>query len=74
MYSVREGTGRYRIVIDEPIPVDRQLDRKVYVEKAVHEFSRRMQVAIERHPGSWKGWGRFWANGSEFPTASESAP
>lgn len=66
VYSVREGTGRYRIVIGEPIGVDRQLDRKEYVKQAVEEFSARMQETIVRHPGSWSDWGRFWARGSIY--------
>jgi lauroyl/myristoyl acyltransferase len=66
VYSVREGTGSYRVVIDEPIGVKRQLDRKEYAKQAVHEFSARMQDAIVRHPGSWSDWGRFWARGSIY--------
>jgi hypothetical protein len=74
VYTVREGTGRYRIVIDEPIEVDRDLDRNTYVEKAVGEFSERMQGAIARHPGSWAEWGKFWTRGSIFLDAAEDTP
>lgn len=70
VYSVREGTGRYRIVIDEPIGADRQLDRKEFVRQAVQEFSARMQDAIARHPGSWAEWGRFWGRGSIYRDAA----
>lgn len=72
VYSVREGTGRYRIVIDEPIGVDRQLDRKEYVLRAVEEFSTRMQAAIVRHPGSWSKWGHFWARGLIYRDAPKT--
>jgi len=72
-YAVREGTGRYRIVIDEPISVDRGLDRRVYVRRAVEEFSERMQDAIARYPGSWAEWGKFWCQGSIFRDAPEEA-
>ena len=73
VYSVREGTGRYRIVIDEPIGADRQLDRKEFVRQAVQEFSARMQDAIARHPGSWSEWGRFWARGMIYRDAPPPA-
>jgi lauroyl/myristoyl acyltransferase len=70
VYSVREAAGRYRIVIDEPIGVDRQLDRKEYAKRAVEVFSTRMQAAIVRHPGSWSDWGLFWARGSIYQDAA----
>ena len=73
VYSVRERTGKYRIVIDEPIGVDRQLDRKEYVRAAIREFSARMQQAIVRHPGSWTEWGTFWARGAIYEDAPASA-
>jgi lauroyl/myristoyl acyltransferase len=66
VYAVREAAERYRIVIDEPIVVSRDLDRKEYVKRATEEFSTRMQAAIVRHPGSWSEWGRFWARGAIY--------
>jgi lauroyl/myristoyl acyltransferase len=69
VYSVREGTGSYRIVIDEPIGVDRSFARREYVQQAVEEFSAREQDAIVRYPGSWSEWGRFWSRGSIFKDA-----
>jgi lauroyl/myristoyl acyltransferase len=72
VYSVREGTGRYRIVIDEPIGAERQLDRKEFVKRAVEEFSTRLQSAIVRHPGSWPEWGRFWARGLIYRDAPKA--
>jgi hypothetical protein len=53
--------------------VDRQLDRKEYVKRAVQEFSARMQDVIVRHPGSWSEWGRFWARGSIYQDAPPPA-
>jgi lauroyl/myristoyl acyltransferase len=60
VFAIREDTGRYRVVIDEPISVDRELDRKTFVRKATEEFSERMQDAIARSPGSWRDWGQLW--------------
>lgn len=59
-YAVREGPGRFRVVIEPPLPVDRELDRKTYVRKAMGEFAERMESAIARHPGSWADWGIFF--------------
>ena len=73
VYSVRERTGKYRIVIDEPIGVDRHCDRKEFARRAVNEFSERMQDAIARYPASWLDWGRFWARGSIYRAAPDAA-
>ena len=73
VYAVREGTGRYRVVIDEPIRADRRLDRKDYVARAVDEFAERMQEAIARHPGSWSDWGRFWTRRSIYRDPPQGA-
>jgi len=66
VYAVREGTLRYRVVIDEPIAADRDVPRKEYVQAAVEEYSRRLQETIVRHPGSWAEWGRFWSRDSIY--------
>ncbi|MCJ7629737.1 MAG: hypothetical protein MUO50_15285 [Longimicrobiales bacterium] len=69
VFSVREGTGRYRVVIDAPISTDRDMERKEFVQRAVEEFSERMQDAIAQYPGSWEHWGKFWSRGSIFRDA-----
>jgi lauroyl/myristoyl acyltransferase len=74
VYAVRQATGDYRIVIEEPIEVDRTLDRKEAVRRAVEEFSERMQDAIARHPGSWSNWGRFLGSGSRALEVSPEEP
>lgn len=68
VYAVREGTGRFRVVIEEPIPVDRGLHRKVFVRKATEEYVERMQNAIQRFPGSWGHWGGFWSGSGVYQT------
>jgi lauroyl/myristoyl acyltransferase len=60
-YTVREGPGQFRVVLDRPIPVDRSLDRKAFVRQAMVEFVSRMESAISRYPGSWSHWGKFYS-------------
>jgi hypothetical protein len=74
VYSVWDGAGRYRVVIEEPIGADRRLDRRDYVTRAVEEFSTRLQAAIVRHPGSWSLWGQFWSRGSIYRDAAPPQP
>ena len=54
--SVREGPFRHRVVIDEEIPVDRDIPRKRFAECAVHAFAGRLEGCIRRHPADWQGW------------------
>lgn len=65
-YPVWEQPGRYRLVIEDPIELNPELDRTANVTRAVEEFSRRMQAAIRRHPESWMGWGTYWTRHPPF--------
>lgn len=65
-HAIAEGPGRYRVVVAEPIEVDRSVDRRQSVRRAVFEFSRRMQAAIAQHPASWGGWKAFLAGDDIF--------
>jgi hypothetical protein len=55
-YVIRTGPFEYRVIVDEPIPVDRSLPRKVFVKNAVAEFAHRMELAVEQHPSEWQDW------------------
>ena len=55
-FCVREGFGRYRLVIEEPIPLDYDAARKDEIHRAVQEFSTRLSRFVMRHPESWQGW------------------
>jgi lauroyl/myristoyl acyltransferase len=66
VYSVRQGTGRFRIIVDEPIVPDRNLGRKEYVQEAVQEFARRIDEIVREHPGSWSKWVNFWNHEGSF--------
>jgi hypothetical protein len=55
-YVIRTGGFQYRVVIEEPIPVDRSLSRKKFLKRAVGEFARRMEQLVERYPADWQEW------------------
>lgn len=59
VYSVREATGRYRVIVDEPIATDRSLKRKEFVTEAIQEFAGRLESVLSAHPGSWSGWHQY---------------
>ena len=59
MYAVRTGSNRFRVVIERPLPVDRGLDRRAFVEAAVAEYVRRVDATVRRHPDSWYRWSIF---------------
>jgi DNA-directed RNA polymerase subunit L len=47
---------QYRVVIEEQIPVDRTLNRKEFLKRAVEEFAQRMEELVERYPADWQEW------------------
>lgn len=55
-FCVREGFGQYRLVIEAPIPLDYDADRKSEARRAVQEFSSRLSRFVEHYPASWQGW------------------
>jgi len=74
VYTAREGTGRYKVVIDEPIEVDRSLKRKDFLREATDEYAARMEKALLRYPGSWGKWGRFWSRTGPYETQTTNRP
>ena len=55
-YALRTAPFRYRVVIDEPIAVDRSTPRKVFAAQALAQFAERLERLILLHPGQWQGW------------------
>lgn len=53
---IRIGPFHYRIVIDEEIPVDRDMPRRKFAAVAAQEYARRLKARILRHPADWQGW------------------
>ncbi len=65
-YSIRLAPFRYRVVIESPLGVDRDLERKEFVRESVAEFCRRLEEQVRSHPADWLGWQR------EDPAAAAS--
>ena len=55
-YSVRRGVFHYEVIIDDPVDIDRTLDRRRFNESAVEEFASRLQKRVAEHPVEWQGW------------------
>jgi predicted LPLAT superfamily acyltransferase len=55
-YALRESPWHHRLIVEEEIEVDRGLPRKRFAESAVHEFTRRLEACVLRHPSEWHGW------------------
>ena len=53
---IRIGPFHYRVVIDEEIPVDRNMPRRKFAAVAAQEYARRLKARILHHPADWQGW------------------
>ncbi len=66
-YAIRESAFQYRVIIEEPIQVERALVRRESVERAVGQFARRLERHIARHPANWQGWMRVLLRATSTP-------
>ncbi len=73
VYAVAESRSGYRVVVDEPVEVDRSLVRKEFVRQAIAVFSERLQRAIERHPANWSHWGAFLDGEDQYSLPPDGA-
>ena len=55
-YPLRSGPFRYRVIVDEEIPVGRSIGRRDFAKQAVAQFARRLETLIVAHPADWQGW------------------
>lgn len=53
VFTFREGRGSYRVVLCEPIYVERSRDRQRDVHDAVQRLALVIERAIRRHPDQW---------------------
>ncbi len=53
---VRVGPFRYRILVDEPIPVDRAMPRREFADFAAQQYVSRLKARILQYPADWQGW------------------
>ncbi len=55
-YTIRLNAFHYRVIIEDPIDLERSLGRRQFVEQAVGEFARRLEEHVTQHPANWQGW------------------
>jgi lauroyl/myristoyl acyltransferase len=65
-HAVRLGAFHYRLLIHEPIELNRSADRKEFVRQAVDEFARRLEARLIERPSDWMGWLR-----SRYPVVAD---
>lgn len=53
---IRVGPFRYRIFVDEPIPVDRAMPRREFAQFAAEQYTSRLRARILQYPADWQGW------------------
>lgn len=58
-HALRVAPFTYRVVIGEPIPVDRSVPRKQFAANAIALFAQRLQRIIEKSPENWQGWAEW---------------
>jgi lauroyl/myristoyl acyltransferase len=56
VYALRTAPFAYRVVIEEPIKVNRSMPRKAYAEWALGQFAGRLERLILQYPSQWQGW------------------
>jgi lauroyl/myristoyl acyltransferase len=56
VYALREAPYRHRVVIEEELPVDRDMPRREFAEQSVRRFAARLEACVLRHPAEWHGW------------------
>lgn len=55
-FTVREGDGRMRVIVEPPIPVTRDGDKEVALADAAQAFADRLDAYVRRYPAQWRDW------------------
>lgn len=58
LFTVRDG-GRFRIVIEQPIAVPRELGTEERCIAAAAEFLRRSEPWVRKFPEQWRAWSKW---------------
>ncbi|MFQ5955374.1 MAG: hypothetical protein ACE5JZ_09960, partial [Kiloniellales bacterium] len=56
VFPVREPEGHYRVVIEPPLVVRRDLPRREASDLALREYTARLAPYVLAYPGQWRGW------------------
>jgi KDO2-lipid IV(A) lauroyltransferase len=62
-FIIRTGVTRHRIVIEEPIHIDRSLERDESVLRVTQAYTRTIEAYVRRHPDHWLWAHRRWKTG-----------
>lgn len=57
VHTVREPDRRFRVIIDDPIIVDRSVSRAQSTSKAAGQYADCLAPLLKAYPGQWVGWG-----------------
>ena len=55
VFPVRQG-DRFTLIVDPPISIDREVDRKAATAKALREYAGRLEQYVLKYPDQWLGW------------------
>ena len=55
VFPVRQG-DRFTLIVDPPISIDREVDRKAATAKALREYAGRLEQYVLKFPDQWLGW------------------
>ena len=56
VFAIREPSGRYRIIVEEALPLAYDLDRRTAIRQAADAYVRRLEPYVLAHPEQWAGW------------------
>ncbi|MFQ5955375.1 MAG: lysophospholipid acyltransferase family protein [Kiloniellales bacterium] len=56
VFTVREPDGHYRVVIEPPLEVRRDLPRREASDLVLRDYAARLTPYVLAYPGQWRGW------------------
>jgi len=72
-FLVRQADGTYRTTVEQPIEIDRSVDRDTGVQRAAQAFAAILERHIRERPECWYQFYRYWAD-QEFASRNEESP
>jgi lauroyl/myristoyl acyltransferase len=55
VFPVRQADG-FALIVDPPISIDREVDRRAATAKALREYAGRLEAQVLKYPDQWLGW------------------
>jgi len=56
VHVVQTEPGRYRVIIEPEIAMDRSATKWAAAEVAAREYARRLEPVVLCYPDQWEGW------------------